>query len=266
LTYEIIVGDALSGVGKLEPQSIQAIITSPPYWGLRNYGGGEHEIGREESFADYVVALADVFSAAENVLKPDGVVWLNLGDIYNSSPSNQQTGSVQRPGYNAAYDAVGRQWRKIDGLKKKDLVGLPWAVGFALEESGWTVHRDYIWHKPNRMPDGARDRPSVATEHVLLLSRSASPFCQPLNRSGILTVNTTSYRGAHFATFPPSLIRPMVRACTRPGDTILDPFAGTGTTLAVAVSERRHAVGIELNPMNIPLIAGRMDGVQLSLI
>lgn len=264
--YKIIIEDVRlpNAFGDVMPQSVQTVVTSPPYYGLRNYGA-PNEIGRGQTFAEYVSDLVRVFQNIKPLLTDEAVVWLNLGDLYNSSPSNQQTGAVERRGYNVAYDAVGRQTRKIAGMKRKDLVGQPWAVGRKLVEDGWRVIRDYIWWKPNGMPDAALDRPTATFEHVFALTLSDAPLYRPLCKSGILRINTHPYAGAHFATFPAGLVRPMILSTTRVGDTVLDPFVGSGTTLSVAVSEHRNGIGVDVNPMNIPLIEERMRTTQLVL-
>jgi DNA modification methylase len=233
------------------------------------------------------------------VLKKDGTLWMNLGDsyagvhtTYNGGASKWQHGEIFR-------QEAGRTIRP-EGLKPKDLCGIPWRVAFALQTDGWYLRQDIIWAKPNPMPESVTDRCTKAHEYLFLLSKSERYFYDadairepqvepgkinhgggyrydgtgagrrgslmpteslynPLgrNKRSVWTVPTAPYPEAHFATYPPDLIKPCVLAGSHSGDTILDPFAGSGTTGAVAIELGRKALLIELNPAYIPLIERR---------
>lgn len=304
---EVITGDAREALRALPGGSVRCIVTSPPYFGLRDYGH-EGQIGLEATPAAYVAELVSVFREARRVLADDGTLWLNLGDSYAvggmSNPSNKSTlgGGKDR---GAANYSITRQTPA--GLKPKDLVGVPWRVAFALQADGWYLRQDIIWHKPNPMPESVRDRPTKAHEYLFLLSKSeryyydadaiAEPavsdslkkwtdngsdkqrghgrrhagfngrYAERLQREGppdtrnkrsVWTVATRPYAEAHFATFPPDLIRPCILAGSSPGDTILDPFNGSGTTGQVALQHGRRYVGIELNPEYVELTNARL--------
>lgn len=280
---------------------VQTCVTSPPYFGLRDYGH-DGQLGREKTPEEYIKAMVEVFRCVWDVLAEDGTLWLNIGDSYAKAG-----GGFDRP------DTIG------NGIKTKDLIGIPWMLAFALRDDGWYLRQDIIWHKPNPMPESVRDRCTKAHEYIFLLSKSKKYFFdseaikQPLaeasktrlsqpniknqlgsdrvppktngnmknvgprfggskygdddrdesrtksgkewlnisgkaNRRSVWTVATRPYKGAHFATFPPTLIEPCVLAGSRLGDIVLDPFMGSGTTAAVAVEHGRKYLGCELNP------------------
>lgn len=175
---QILVGDVREKLRELADQSVQTCITSPPYWDLRDYGV-EGQLGLEETPALYVEAIVEVMRAVRRVLRDDGTLWLNLGDCYLAGRTGGRGKSTITSGRN--HDAViaahrakgGRRHRRVEGLKRKDLVGLPWRVALALQADGWWLRSDTIWHKPNPLPDSAQDRPSRAHEYLFLLSKSA---------------------------------------------------------------------------------------------
>jgi DNA modification methylase len=257
-------GDCRDTLRRLSAEGVKAqmCVTSPPYFGLRDYGH-EDQIGLEPTPADYIAAMVDVFRCVRNVLADDGVAWINLGDSYG-------------PG--------------------KQLIGIPWRTALALQADGWILRQDIIWHKPNPMPESVTDRCTKAHEYIFLMSKSeryffdreamreesADPtrsatryksafggkkneallatdqvhtrligmreFDGNRNRRSVWSVATIPYDGAHFATFPPALIEPCILAGSRPGDIVLDPFLGSGTTAAVAIQHGRNWIGCELNP------------------
>jgi DNA modification methylase len=320
----IITGDALTELKKLDSGIVQTCITSPPYWGLRDYGV-EGQIGLEDSPEAYVSTLVEVFAEVKRVLKGDGTLWLVLGDSYAANRSYQVTDTKWRE--------VGNEMsaRVPNGLKPKDLVGIPWRAAFALQSDGWWLRSDIIWHKPNPMPESVTDRPTSAHEHVFLLAKSARYYydgpairepakvgdhprnvdCtytapgqkeqQGLRKSGlrdkqrghgrrhagfnerwdsmtrneqmsagankrnVWTVATQPYPEAHFSVYPPVLIEPCVLAGSREGDTVLDPFCGSGTTGEVALKHRRKFIGIELNPEYVKLAEKRLREVQVAM-
>lgn len=164
---QIIEGDCREVMRGMPEGSVHMCVTSPPYFGLRNYGLGDKGIGLEPTLNDYIANIVEVFQCVRRVLRDDGTLWLNYGDAYNSSPSNQNEGINVREGAKR----LGRQSRAVDGLKPKDLIGQPWRIAFALQADGWYLRSDIIWHKPNPMPESVTDRPTKSHEHVFLLTK-----------------------------------------------------------------------------------------------
>jgi len=287
---KVYIGDCRTVLPTLPEKSVQCCVTSPPYFGLRDYGHTD-QIGLEQTPDEYVAQLVAVFREVRRVLRDDGTLWLNIGDSYASSRSNNGGYSEKSTlaGFTNA-NTKGRQastntnTRKIiHGLKEKDLIGIPWRVAFALQADGWYLRQDIIWHKPNPMPESVRDRCTKAHEYIFLLSKSPTYFYNldavkvPADYAGksrggskqryeqnaagmdnkvydtrnirsVWTVGPAVFKGAHFATFPPSLIRPCVRAGCPVGGVVLDPFFGAGTTGIVAIEEGCKFIGVELNP------------------
>jgi DNA modification methylase len=285
-------------------ESVQCCVTSPPYWGLRDYGI-DSQLGLEETPEQYVTKMVEVFREVRRVLKKDGTLWLNLGDSFVGGNNTNNGGNANfgsQPGRDGMGETAKAKWT---GLRPKNLVGIPWRVAFALQADGWYLRSDIIWSKPNPMPESVTDRPTKAHEYLFLLSkneryyydaeaikeksidepgtnrggalsrsvlvdRSIDAFVAGTNHMGppfissgfrnkrsVWTVPTEPYAEAHFATFPPDLIKPCILAGTKPGDLVLDPFGGSGTTGAVAIELGRKAILIELNPAYIPLIKKR---------
>jgi DNA modification methylase len=347
----ILQGNCVETLKQLPDGSVQCVVTSPPYYGLRDYGA-EGQIGLEETPEAYVEKLVQVFREVWRVLKDDGTLWLNLGDTYASAwACNRRnvvgSGSLE----NGKRDA--RPNRLTDGLKEKDLIGIPWMVAFALRADGWYLRQDIIWNKPNPMPESVKDRCTKSHEYIFLLTKSAQYYYdheaikEPAaeaslarwaqdvenqegsdrvpgktngkmkavggkaqatprndgnrwnknngrgftpknleydgqkprtmhlkrlegeeysspdrNKRSVWTVTTKPYKEAHFATFPPDLIEPCILAGSRPGDTVLDPFNGSGTTGAVSIYHHRDYIGCELNPKYIELTNRRLAKVQ----
>lgn len=337
-------GDCRTVLKELSDESIQCVVTSPPYWGLRDYGHAD-QIGQEETSDAYVETMRQVFAEVWRVLKPDGTLWLNLGDSYNGYMANQRgTGLEAERQQSRKYVEPGFGLREKT-IKNKDLAGIPWRVALALREDGWYLRQDIIWHKPNPMPESVTDRCTKSHEYIFLMTKSPRYYYNqdaikepakdssvarlgqdvenqegsdrvpgktngkmkavkfggnkqcpdtrlqsgkewtpngrggknafrgqghfrdgqgPANREGrdmkdvgasimankksVWTVPTTGFDGAHFATFPPDLIKPCILAGTKPGDVVLDPFGGSGTTGMVALELGRRAVLVELNP------------------
>jgi DNA modification methylase len=270
--------------------SVQCVVTSPPYFGLRDYGVNG-QIGLEQSPAEYVAQLVLVFNEVRRVLRDDGVCWLNIGDSYASQAGQQVDNTIGRKGRQAGAWG-GKSRRAPDGFKPKDLLGIPWRVAFALQDAGWYLRSDIIWSKPNPMPESVTDRPTKAHEYVFLLTKSARYFydadavAEPAqdwgtrdrtngkyhsegtglnphtgllrsydtrNLRSVWSIATQPYSGAHFATMPPELARRCIKAGSKAGDTILDPFSGSGTTGKVALELGRRYIGLELNPAYIEL-------------
>jgi DNA modification methylase len=260
MSIQILMGDVRERLKDLADESLHCIVTSPPYFGLRDYGM-DGQIGLEETPEEYVQELVEVFRSARRVLRDDGTLWLNLGDSYG---------------------------------KGKQLLGIPWRVALALQADGWVLRSSIIWHKPNPMPEGtARDRPTRAFEDMFLLAKSpryyydaaaveeraAQPIGKPKltgqhkadangftmngksnsslgsnqgrplrNLRNVWTIPPRPFKGAHFAVFPPALVEPCIKAGCPEGGTVLDPFGGSGTTGLVAHQHGRNAILIELNP------------------
>ena len=301
---EILQGNCLDRLKDLEDQSVNTCITSPPYWGLRDYGEGE-QLGLEDTPEEYVENLVNVFREVKRVLRDDGTVWLNLGDSYG-----QQKGKGFNANSKEGYVVSRRkelQERQGDikvktNLPPKNLIGIPWRVAFALQADGWYLRQDIIWHKPNPMPESVTDRCTKAHEYIFLLIKNAKYYYdneaiktpvkndwgtrdrtngkyhnegsglaphsgleksyETANKRSVWTVTTKPYSGAHFATYPPDLIEPCVLAGCPEGGTVLDPFAGSGTTGMVAKQHNRNAVLIELNTDYIKILKQRINPPQ----
>lgn len=317
---QIITGDVLEVIKELPDCCCSTCVTSPPYYGLRDYGT-DGQIGLEETPDEYTQRIVEVFREVRRVLKDDGTLWLNIGDCYAGSGKgrtsdgvyNQKSQNIESRGQKSG--KLRRAPAAAGAIKRKDLFGIPWLLAFALRADGWYLRADIIWEKPNAMPESAKDRPTRAHEYVFLLSKSeryyydAEAVKEPAvgfynaapagsrgsakpnarrrgnsrtfrgggaythdraaensasvereshglatnetgkrNRRTVWTIATKPYKGAHFATFPEELVRPCILAGSRPGDTVLDPFSGSGTTGAVAVQEGRDYIGIDINP------------------
>ena len=256
----VLVGDAREQMRTLPDATVNTVVTSPPYWGLRDYGQ-DGQLGQEATPEEFIEAMVDVFREARRVLRDDGTLWLNLGDTYA---------------------------KNVDGESPKSLVGIPWRVALALKADGWILRSDVIWVKPNPMPEPVKDRPTKSHEYLFLLAKSEryhydSEAIQeatvdpanggrfggekyndsdgPIdlrgsqyvntgkrNKRDVWTVPVQPYVGAHFATFPEDLITPCVLAGAPLGGVVLDPFGGSGTTGVVANRHGRKAILVELNP------------------
>lgn len=359
--FRLLVGDAIEQLRTLPGESVQTCVTSPPYWGLRDYGV-EGQIGLEPTPGEFIARLVDVFREVRRVLRPDGTAWVNLGDTYASSGwgggvgENSTVNSTDSQA--AARAARARLKNRVVGVKPKDKLGIPWRVAFALQDDGWWLRSDVVWHKTNPMPESVRDRPTVAHEFVFLLSKAEKYFYNTpearercvvgaahprvsATKSGSKSLskqaarafsarraagidqrqeayseaeaatrlekgrsaaskrmgrepgwrvkNNESFNAAvaalvefrnwrdvwsiptqptsleHFAAFPEELARRCVVAGSATGDTVLDPFAGTGTTGIVAMQNGRRFVGVELNPAYAAMAEQRSREVTPSL-
>ena len=291
-------GDCLESMEWMSDETVQCCVTSPPYFGLRDYGV-EGQIGLEETPEQYVMKMVEVFREVRRILKPDGTLWLNLGDSYAGGGGGNYSKSEKQTPHGEHITNVRNKpgWLDAAGMKPKDLIGIPWMVAFALRADGWYLRQDIIWHKPNPMPESVTDRCTKAHEYIFLLSKGPRYFFDSnamredavkgaagssfnkgktaehqlgrsseaervedgkRNRRSVWTVATRPYKGAHFATFPPALIEPCILAGSRVNDIVLDPFMGSGTTAAVALQHGRQYLGCELNPAYKPLQDARI--------
>ncbi|MCU1758766.1 site-specific DNA-methyltransferase [Pseudomonas sp. 14P_8.1_Bac3] len=317
--HRILVGDCIDMMRTLPDKSVHTCVTSPPYFGLRDYGV-DGQIGLEETPAEFIARLVEVFREVRRVLRDDGTAWVNMGDSYAGSwgaqgrpqGDGQMSGrSVtsarqinEHPRFKSGTGVRGREM----GMKSKDLMGMPWRLAFALQDEGWYLRQDIVWNKPNPMPESVRDRCTKSHEYVFLLSKSKKYFfdqdaiaeeaveprgpgnVSPIeslpgerttensnlrgslhkigprhtrNKRSVWTVATHSFKGAHFATFPPDLIRPCVLAGAPRGGVVLDPFGGAGTTSLVSMQEGRRSIICELNPEYAAMARRRIDTAWL---
>ncbi len=263
----IIVGDAYHTLSLFDAGTFRCCVTSPPYWGLRDYGI-PGQIGAEMELNLYLYNLTEIFREVRRVLRDDGTLWLNIGDSYTSGGRTWRQSDKKNPARGMDYRAP-----TPPGLKPKDLIGIPWKIAFALQADGWYLRSDIIWNKPNCQPESG-DRPTRAHEYIFLLSKSehyfyrAAAIREPAassngtgavrNRRSVWNINTEPFTEAHFATFPPSLVRPAILAGTEPSDYVLDPFLGSGTVGQVAIEEDRPFVGIEVKPEYAELAVRRV--------
>ena len=275
----ILFGDCRKTLSAFLPGSARMCVTSPPYYGLRDYGNEERQIGLEQSPEEYVQQLVEVFREVRNVLSDDGTLWVNIGDGYYNYKSG--TGEYAKQSF-----AKGRQdlpyknpkrANKLEGYKDKDLIGAPWLFAFAMRNDGWWLRQDIIWSKPNPMPESVRDRCTKSHEYIFLFSKSRDYYFD-VDSIKIPTVDNTGlkrkksvwdvklkpYKEAHFATYPPELIEPCIKAGSQAGDTILDPFMGSGTTAMVAKQLGRYYIGCELHEDYGKLIDKRVTGEEVA--
>ena len=296
----ILQGNCVETLKTIPDESVDCCITSPPYYGLRDYGVAG-QIGLEETPEAYIDRLVSVFREVKRILKPEGTLWVNIGDSYN----NAKVGNTEVNKHKCVVADSFRE-KMWSGAKQKDLIGIPWLLAFALRNDGWYLRQDIIWHKPNPMPESVKDRCTKSHEYIFLLSKSPKYYFdyEAIRERGVMTqgdsagsyqrdtrathglgggnsginlakeklakelaekgystrnkrdvwsVTPSHYKEAHFATFPEELVTPMVLAgCPKDG-IVLDPFMGSGTTGAVAVLNKRHYIGCELNPEYIEL-------------
>lgn len=357
-SHQILIGDCLDLLRGMPDKSVQCCVTSPPYYGLRDYGV-DGQIGLEETPAEFIARLVTVFEEVRRVLRDDGTAWVNMGDSYAGSWGAHGRGDMGVGVSTITQRQVMASQQKAkptkkSGYKPKDLMGMPWRLAFALQDAGWYLRQDIIWHKPNPMPESTRDRCTKAHEYLFLLSKSRRYHCdmreirEPAsygptptgvgfghgtdaegrdrprivvpagwdtskgvgahgsfhkkgsaraardsfkresskreqaipgqnkgthrpdrvesqhdlhtrNKRSVWTVPTHSFKGAHFATFPPDLIRPCILAGSPRGGIVLDPFGGAGTTGLVAMQEGRRSLLCELNPEYAALAQARLD-------
>ena len=315
MTELIICENALCGLRQIASESVDVCVTSPPYYGLRDYGNPK-QIGLEDSPELYIKRLVEVFCEVRRVLKNDGTLWIVIGDSYAGSGKGAAThpnnAKLYKQGSNRGMlGSVKTAKMKTPSCKPKDLIGIPWMLAFALRDDGWYLRQDIIWHKSNPMPESVKDRCTKSHEYLFMLSKSPNYYYdykimqEPSvtlkdkaktydgryggkkytdypdefsrtksenlynytgfrNKRSVWTVSVKPFKGAHFATFPPDLIRPCVLAGSRIGGTVLDPFLGSGTSAIVALEERRGYIGIELNAKYVELAKKRIKETMIN--
>ena len=280
--------DCRSGLKTIPDNSIDCCVTSPPYYGLRDYGV-KNQIGLEKTPEEYIAVMTGIFMEVYRVLTPDGTLWLNIGDSYGGSyrgwGDNKRNSKCQRF---ASYANIPNAYTG-NGIKPKDLIGIPWMLAFALRNAGWYLRQDIIWHKLNPMPESVQDRCTKSHEYIFLFSKSAKYYfdneaiLEPAkydgrkdtfykggdkdmnrtaherwankidglparNKRDVWSVCTKSEKESHFAVFPDTLIADCIRAGCPENGIVLDPFMGSGTTAVVARKLNRNYIGFELNP------------------
>jgi len=265
----ILFGDCRRTLCAFLPKSARMCVTSPPYYGLRNYGDEQYQLGQEQTPEKFIDNLVNVFKEVKNVLTDDGTCWVNLGDSYYNYRPGRGQGLAKQTVSNTKQDlpdVCPRRGNRIRGLKEKDLIGIPWMFAFAMRADGWYLRQDIIWNKPNPMPESVRDRCTKSHEYIFLFSKSQNYYFdvdaikEPTRRKrSVWNVQKKPYRGAHFAVYPPDLIEPCILAGSEEGDIVLDPFIGSGTTAAVAKSLGRNYIGCELHEEYGDLIQKRID-------
>ena len=310
LRNTILCGDALETLKNFPDESISCCITSPPYYGLRDYHK-EGQIGREATVEEYLERLVQIFREVRRVLKKDGTCFLVMGDSYAGTGSKGEQNDPKYPkGRNGQKSSITQN---ISGYKSKDLMGIPWRLALLLREDGWYLRSDIICHKENAMPEACRDRPSRSYEHVFLISKSPKYYydydamAEPMkeiskkryvrgrradnkylredagikvqkinearrygeykgdnipqfrNKRDIWTINTISFRGNHYAAFPPKLAEICMLAGCPKGGIVLDPFMGSGTVGLAAFLNNRNYIGIELNEEYVTLAKKRIE-------
>jgi len=266
---KIFFGDTREVVYELSDKFYSSIITSPPYWGKRDYGYAG-QIGAEETLDSYIDDLVLVFRELRKKLKDDGTFWLNIGDSYTSGNRAWRASDKKNPAREMTYRPPTPK-----GLKPKDLIGIPWRVALALQKDGWYLRSDIIWYKPNCQPESVKDRPTQSHEYIFMFSKSEDYYYdfesikEPAAKKGELRnkrtvwqVNTEPFPEAHFATFPEELIRPIIKATSKKGDVILDPFFGAGTVGVVCKKLDRYFHGIEQKEEYINISKKRIKNVK----
>jgi DNA modification methylase len=333
MTVTIRHGDCREVLRTLPDESVHCCVTSPPYFGLRDYGVSG-QIGLEPTPDAFVAEMVDVFREVRRVLRNDGTLWLNLGDSYAGYHGNKNAAvptSATNGWTNGTNENSRTSTANRNGLKSKDLIGIPWRVAFALQSDGWYLRQDIIWSKPNPMPESVTDRCTKAHEYIFMLSKSRQyhydieAIKEPMtlssvtrlsqdvegqagsdrvpgktngpmkavgkadkqrghgrrhagfnerwdamerveqcsgmrNKRSVWSVATQPFSEAHFATFPPELIEPCIKAGCPAGAVVLDPFGGAGTTGLVADRLGRDAILIELNPEYAAMAERRISG------
>ena len=268
---QVINGDVRVELAKLPDNCVHCCVTSPPYWGMRDYGY-DKQIGSEETVDEYVKSLVAVFREVRRVLMPDGTLWLNVGNTFTSGGRTWRHKDAKNKGRAMSYRP-----KTPAGSKPKDLIGVAWMVAMALQRDGWYLRSDIIWHKPNCQPESVKDRVTVSHEYLFMLSKSDRYYFDQdaIKESTVAgggggrtvwSINTEPYAKAHFAVFPKALVRPCLLAGTPLGGIVLDPFFGSGTVGVVALEANRRCIGIELKEDYVEMARDRLSSShQLAL-
>lgn len=274
--------DALTGLRQMDDQSVNCIVTSPPYWNQRDYGV-EGQLGLEQSPEEYIYHLTEIFHECKRVLRDDGTLWCNIGDTYFGSGRGGNNANIRTENWQPVYPHM-KTYSNLK-LKPKDLIGIPWMVAFALRDDGWYLRRDIIWHKTNSHPESVKDRCSNAHEYIFFMSKSERYYYDYdaikeeskyyreqkvkkdtydknghkfKNKRDVWAIPTKPFKGLHTACYPDTLVEPCILAGSPEGGVVLDPFMGAGTTAIVADRFNRSYIGFEINPEYIKIAERRI--------
>jgi len=294
---KLMQGDCTESLKTLPDKSVNCCVTSPPYYGLRSYNGGDLEIGTEKTPEEYITNMVKVFAEVKRVLRDDGTCWINISDSYAAGGGKQV---IQTK--NASHGLEGMRM-KTPGIPAKNLIGIPWMLAFALRADGWFLRQEIIWAKPNPMPESVKDRCTKSHESIFLLSKQPKyyfdakaieepakwkrwgnqtgntssqgnagrfkdksiadlPIKDTKNKRSVWTVSTKPCKLAHFAVFPPDLIEPCILAGCPECGTVIDPFGGSGTVAGVAIKHNRKSIICELNNDYHDLIPARVKSIS----
>tara|TARA_R100001440_G_scaffold72544_1_gene96514 strand:+ start:367 stop:1296 length:930 start_codon:yes stop_codon:yes gene_type:complete len=299
---QFLQGDCIEKIKELQNNSIDCVVTSPPYWGLRDYGV-DGQLGLEKTYQEHIQNIVRLFKVIKPKLKDSATIWLNYGDSYASTVNGTKAKNIK----NDDRGFVDKPFSTIQGnIKPKDLVMMPNRIAIALQENGWWIRSEIIWHKPNPMPESTKDRPTNCHEKLWLITKSKNYYYnadaikedsiyapnkthekerpkgyykgkwsspekgsrhdgsfkairEKKNKRNVWTIPTKPFKNAHFATFPPKLIEPCIKAGCPENGIVLDPFGGAGTTGIVAKSLNRKSILIELNPKYINIAQKRVQ-------
>jgi site-specific DNA-methyltransferase (cytosine-N4-specific) len=282
ITSTVVTGNVLDVLPNIPDGLVRTVITSPPYWSLRDYAI-PGQIGLETDPRDYIATLVHVFTEIRRILADDGSLWLIIGDSYTSGGRTWRAPDKKNP-----VRAMNTRPPTPEGLKPKDLVGIPWRLAFALQESGWYLRSDVIWRKPNAMPESVKDRPTRSHEYLFLLTKSEQYFynnkavrelsngnlrsvwdfraINKENPQSVWDINTYPLPEAHFATFPPALAERCLLLSSQQNDIVCDPFFGSGTVGVVAIKQSRAFLGIDINPAYVNIARRRIGDLDNDLI
>ncbi len=269
---QIISGDVRDKLRDIPDNTFHTCITSPPYWGMRDYGH-ENQIGAEDTLPEYVTSLVSCFRDVRRVLREDGTFWLNIGNTYTSGGRAWRDKDAKNKGRAMSYRPD-----TPEGLKPKDLIGVAWMVAMALQLDGWYLRSDIIWHKPNCQPESVKDRVTVSHEYLFMFSKSENYYFNQdaikettadgksqKNKRTIWSINTEPCKEAHFAVFPRALVRPCILAGSPKDGLVLDPFFGSGTVGVVSIETGRKCVGVEAKPEYIEIAKNRINAATPTL-